>query len=90
MDITKIETTAHKMCIEYVGYDGLHHTREYTQSEIYCPNCGKKGVWLSDSNDYYLGTTGHCQYCLQCHHNAGDFYKCDEEVIKRLKQLSHE
>lgn len=33
--------------------------------DIYCPNCGNKGLWEEPSGDFYDGPT---LYCISCMH----------------------
>jgi len=39
---------------------------EYYKSELYCPNCGEKTVWIEQGEgDYYEGPTHVCISCLE-------------------------
>lgn len=56
--------------------------------EIYCPNCGNKGVWASDGYDYYVDNEHICVECgylfhLPCSGKIGN----DELGIQRLQHL---
>ncbi len=51
-----------KVLDEYATH---HYFTEYElNSELYCPNCGKKEVWTEQSEgDYYTGATNLCLHC---------------------------
>lgn len=46
-------------------YPGSHHYLEtYSlDSELYCPNCASKGIWIAHSGDYYAGSDHVCVNC---------------------------
>lgn len=36
-------------------------------TELYCPNCGKRDVWVEDGDgDYYAGPDYGCKACNHC------------------------
>ena len=46
---------------------GHSRTSDWKKAEMFCPNCGKTGVWYEDDEgDYYLGKE---YVCLDCECN---------------------
>ena len=72
-----------------VKYNAGHTIEsEWLNTNIYCPNCGKKEVWReNDGGDYYLGES---YLCISCEHgfNEPNISYCIDELDKqRLEQL---
>ena len=44
----------------------VSHQERWSESELYCPNCGVKGIWFGSSEDYYEGVD---HLCLNCEHS---------------------
>ena len=64
----------------------MTYVEEYNKSDIFCPHCGVKNVWLDQDEDYYLGHTGLCLSCGKYHHCAGDFFDYDENRLTILQE----
>jgi len=65
------------------------HSEPWVLTNYFCPNCGKKGVWLrSDIGDYYVGEQ---HICIECDHKFylpdGVSEANDEQDTQRLKHL---
>ena len=44
---------------------GHSYTTTWEKTELYCSQCGKKGLWACrNGGDYY---TGEEHYCVKCH-----------------------
>lgn len=65
-----------------------HYIHDYTKSDYYCPNCGKREVWSGGGADYYVGEA---YYCTNCYHDSylDGVGKCIDhpyvEVIDQIK-----
>ena len=64
------------------------HSYEFTMKfddELFCPNCGNKGIWFEDgTGDYYEGVSHYCTSC-SFDFTMPSFGKADEQIINQLK-----
>lgn len=57
----------------------------YKKTKIYCPNCGKQKVWMSEGpGDFYTGQEGYCLACKMSHSCAGEFYHIDTDDLEKI------
>ena len=71
-----------QMTIDYSPIYELTTTLE--QTELFCPLCGNKDVWVeTTSHDYYMGSE---YYCLKCDskHNLDSSNKLDIKYNKAI------
>lgn len=73
--------------------DGTHHyanTTKYQKTELFCPFCGLRSIWLEDGDGYYIGMIHQCDN-LECSHSfalSSHNPEVSELELARARQLS--
>lgn len=69
-------------------YGNSHHYMEsYSEVDFYCPECGKREVWMNDgSGDYYVGEDYICMACESIFY-LPSIRKADAHEKKKIEQI---
>ena len=65
------------------------HMEEWEKTELFCPHCGKRGVWHdTGGGDYYVGETFICPACRHRFYLPSGVSPCDKKQdAQRLENL---
>jgi predicted RNA-binding Zn-ribbon protein involved in translation (DUF1610 family) len=71
---------------KYKAGHTIKHT--FTDTALYCPNCGKQSVWIdTGGGDYYVGETHLCVSCDTSFYlpNIGSPDDADQQAIAAIR-----